>query len=169
MHDYSRGAEGGARRRRAVACVVPWDHRSMQPPPPLRFPIRVEPRYRLILRLFGVRPENAYVELGETLEAHFGWSHISTPVSNCASWAIEGPWSPITALGVRMSVRHRDITFGGTPRGGVRIDFRQPVRFGVFRPPALYLTVEDLEGFAAALEARGIPGEDRRRRSRPAG
>ena len=31
-----------------------------------------------------------------------------------------------------------------------------------FRPPALYLTVEDLEGFAAALTERGIPGEDRR-------
>jgi hypothetical protein len=136
----------------------------MTGPSPQRFPIRVEPRYRLPLRIFGVRPANAWVGLGETLEANFGWSHISTPVSNCARWAIEGPWRAITALGVRMSVRNRDITFGGTPRGGVRIDFREPVRYGVLRPPALYLTVEDLEGFAAALSARGIPGEDRRRR-----
>ena len=128
----------------------------------MRFPIRVEPRYRLILRIFGVTPANAYVELGEHLEAHFGWSHVSTPVSNCASWAIEGPWLAITALGVRMSIRHRDITFGGTPGGGVRIDFHEPIRYWRFRPPAIYLTVEDLEGFAAALSARGIPGEDRR-------
>ena len=64
-----------------------------------------------------------------------------------------------------MSVRHRDITFGGSPRGGVRIDFRERVRYGPFRVPALYLTVEDLEGFAAALAARGIPGEDRRKRA----
>jgi hypothetical protein len=134
----------------------------MADPAVQRFPIRVDPRYRLLLRIFGVRPENAWVDLGETLEANFGWSHISTPVSNCASWAIEGPWRAITALGVRMSVRHRDITFGGTPRGGVRIDFREPPRYGWFRPPALYLTMEDLEGFAAALSARGIPGEDRR-------
>lgn len=133
-------------------------------PPPLRFPIHVEPRYRLILRIFGVKPENAFIELGETLDAHFGWSHVSTPVANCVRWSIEGPWSPITALGVRMSIRHRDITFGGTPRGGVRIDFREPIRYSRFHPPALYLTVEDLEGFAAALSERGIPGEDRRRK-----
>ena len=132
--------------------------------PPARFPIRVEPRYRLILRLFGVKPENAFVDLGDALEANFGWSHIATPVSNCARWSIEGPWRAITALGVRMSIRHRDITFGGTPRGGVRIDFREPVRYWRFKPPALYLTVEDLDGFAAALAARGIPGDDRRTR-----
>lgn len=131
---------------------------------PERFPIRVEPRYRLPLRLFGVRPENAWVDLGETLEANFGWSHVSTPVANCARWAIEGPWLAVTALGVRMSLRHRDITFGGTPRGGVRIDFHEPIRYWRFHPPALYLTVEDLEGFAAALSARGIPGQDRRTR-----
>ncbi len=29
--------------------------------------------------------------------------------------------------------------------------------------PALYVTVEDLEGFAAALAARSIPGVDARR------
>lgn len=133
--------------------------------PPLRFPICVEPRYRLILRIFGVTPANSYVDLGERLEAHFGWSHIATPVSNLTRWAIEGPWLAITALGVRMSVRHRDVTFGGTPRGGVRIDFLEPVRYWRFRPPALYLTVEDMEGFAAALSARGIPGEDRRKRA----
>lgn len=130
---------------------------------PQRFAIRVEPHYQLPLRFFGVTPANAWVDLGETLDAHFGRSHISTPVSNCATWAIEGPWLAITALGVRIGVRHRDVTFGGTPRGGVRIDFREPVRFGIFHPPALYVTVEDLEGFARALTARGIPGEDRRR------
>lgn len=129
-----------------------------------RFPIFVDPRYRLVLRVFGVKPANAYVDLGDNLEAHFGWSHISTPVSNCTHWSIEGPWRAITALGVRSSGLHKDLTFGGTPRGGVRVDFREPVRYWRFRPPTLYLTVEDMEGFAAALTARGIPGEDHRRR-----
>jgi hypothetical protein len=137
---------------------------ALSPASRRRFPILVEPRYRLILRIFGVKPENAFVDLGDVLEASFGWSHIATPVSNCARWSIEGPWRAITALGVRMSVRNRDITFGGTPRGGVRIDFREPVRYWRFKPPALYLTVEDLDGVAAALAARGIPGEDRRTR-----
>jgi len=128
------------------------------------FPIRVEPRYRLILRLFGVTPANSYVDLGERLEARFGWSHVSTPVSNCKSWSIEGPWFAITALGVRMSLRHRDLTFGGSHRGGVRVNFRERVRYWRFRIPGLYLTVEDLEGFAAALAERAIPGQDKRKR-----
>jgi hypothetical protein len=130
---------------------------------PRRFPILVEPRYRGILRIFGVKPDNAYVDLGETLDARFGWSRITTPVAACSRWSIEGPWLALTALGVRRSVRNGDVTFAGTPRGGVRIDFRERPKYFVFRPPALYVTVEDLEGFAVALAARGIPGEDRRK------
>jgi hypothetical protein len=129
-----------------------------------RFPIRIEPRYAWVLRIFGATPERSYVDLGAALDARFGWSRIETPVENCVRWSIEGPWSPLTALGVRMSIRHRDITFAGTARGGVRIDFREPARLGILRPPALYLSVEDLEGFAAALAERGIPGADRRKR-----
>lgn len=128
-----------------------------------RFPIRVERRYRWILRVFGVSESNAYVDLGDTLDARFGWSRVATPVSNLTRWSIEGPWSPVTALGVRMSIRHRDLTFAGTGAGGVRVDFRERIPYWRFRLPALYVTVEDLEGFAAALAARGIPGEDRRR------
>lgn len=133
--------------------------------PPRRFELRVERRYALLLRVFGVRPGNAYVELGETFDAHFGWSHVSTPASNLARWSIEGPWLALTAIGVRMSLRHRDLSFAGTARGGVRVDFRERVPYWRFRLPALYVAVEDLEGLAAALTARGIPGEDRRRTS----
>ena len=127
-----------------------------------RFPILVGRRSRFLLLLFGVRAGNAYVDLGdEELDAHFGFFRVRTPTTNLVSWRIEGPWPWITAIGVRMSIRHRDLTFGGTNRGGVRVDFRVPVtRVGI---PALYLTVEDLEGFAAALAARGLPGEDARK------
>jgi hypothetical protein len=136
----------------------------MTAPVPTRFPIRVEPRFRTILRLFGVKPDNAYVELGDELDARFGWSRITTPVSNCVHWSLEGPWLALTAIGVRRSIRHGDVTFAGTPRGGVRVDFRTPPKYFFLRPPALYLTVDDMDGLAAALAARGIPGEDRRRR-----
>jgi hypothetical protein len=131
-------------------------------PAPRRFPIRVEPRYRWILRVFGVKPGNAHVDLGEAFEAHFGWAHVTTPVSNITRWSIEGPWRAITALGVRKTIGRGDLTFAGTPAGGVRVDFRQRVPFWRFRLTALYVTVEDLEGFGRALAAWGIPGEDRR-------
>jgi hypothetical protein len=120
-----------------------------------------------VLLLFGVRPANAYVDLGDDeLDAHFGFFRFRTPTSNLASWRIEGPWRWITAIGVRYSIRHRDLTFGGTNRGGVRIDFHEPVPRMGLRVPALYLTVDDLESFAAALSEGGLPGYDART-SRP--
>ena len=118
-----------------------------------------------VLWLFGVHgPADAWVDLGEdTLTATFGRFRAATPIANIASWRIEGPWKWITAIGVRRSFRHADITFGGSPAGGVRFDFREPIKVGPIPTPALYLTVEDLEGLGEALAARGIPGRDARK------
>ena len=126
------------------------------------FPMRLGRRSRLVLLLFGVTPANAYVDLGDELDAHFGFFRVRVPGSNLASWRIEGPWRWITAIGVRLSVRHHDLTFGGTNRGGVRIDFVEPVRWHGLHLPALYVTVDDLAGLAAALAERGLPGADAR-------
>lgn len=132
-----------------------------------RFPIRLGARSRPLLRLFGVRgPLDAWVELrDDALEARFGWAHAVTPIANITGWRIEGPWRWITAIGVRRSMRHGDITFGGSHHGGVRLDFRERVRVGPLRVPALYVSVDDLEGFAAALVERGIGGVDARKSS----
>lgn len=132
-----------------------------------RFPIRVGRKSRPLLWLFGVRGDNAYVDLDGELDARFGFYRVRTPLSNIASWRIEGPWLWVTAIAVRTSIRHRDVTFGGSPHGGVRVDFKVPVRFGLYHIPALYLTVDDLEGLAAALTERGIAGQDARTRKVP--
>ena len=115
-----------------------------------------------LLRLFGVRgTDDAWVDLDDdSLTATFGWSHATTPITNIASWRIEGPWLWVTAIGVRMSIRHGDVSFTGSPHGGVRIDFRERVRWGVFKVPAIYVGADDLEGLAAELARRGIPGSD---------
>lgn len=130
-----------------------------------RFPIRLGERSRPLLRLFGARPDNAYVDLDGDFDAHFGNFAVRTPLANVVSWRIEGPWRWITAIGVRRSIRHADVTFGGNHRGGVRLDFREPVRLSRMRVPALYVTVDDMDGLGAALAARGIPGEDARQHS----
>lgn len=118
----------------------------------------------LVRILFGATPETAWAEIdAEGLRARFGRFHFETQLVNIATWRIEGPFRWITAIGVRMSVRHRDISFGGSPHGGVRMDFRAPVRWGRLLVPAFYVGVDDLDGFAAALAALGIPGEDARR------
>lgn len=126
--------------------------------------MRLGRRSRPLLRLFGVRGvENAYAELGDdTLDARFGAAHVQVPLANISAWRIEGPWPWITAIGIRRSVRHADVSFAGSPRGGVRMDFKTPVKLGPLGMPALYVGVEDLEGFAAVLAAHGISGEDAR-------
>ena len=132
--------------------------------PTRRFAYRLGRRSKPILRVFGVAgADDAWVDLDDdSLTARFGWASATTPVANIKAWRIEGPWRWITAIGFRRSIRHADITFGGSPRGGVRLDFHESIRIGRFKPPALYLTVEDLEGLAEALVARGIPGSDAR-------
>ncbi|MFL5756884.1 MAG: hypothetical protein ACJ77N_11360 [Chloroflexota bacterium] len=131
-----------------------------------RFPIRLGPRSRPLLLLFGVRSAaDAYVELGDDeVHARFGFAAVRTPIRNVVRYRIEGPWLWVTAIGIRLSIRHRDLTLTGSPHGGVRMDFAERVPYGIFRLPALYVGADDLEGFAAALAARGIPGIDARKR-----
>jgi len=132
-----------------------------------RFPIRVGSRSLSLLRLWEVRPGLAYVELGDgpggELSVRFGRVRFKTELGNVARWQIEGPFRWIKAIGVRRSVRHGDLSFAGAAHGGVRMDFNEPVRWSIFRVPALYVGADDLEGLAAALGDRGIPGRDARR------
>ena len=129
-----------------------------------RYPIRIGSRSRLFLRItFGVTPERAFVDLdGDTILVRFGRFELAAPVATATRWRIEGPWPWITAIGVRRSIRHGDVSFAGSPRGGVRVDFEPRPVWGFLRPTAIYYGVNDLDGFAAALAALGISGEDAR-------
>ena len=158
---YRSGLRDG-RSMPGVPCGVPRD----PGPSPVRFPLRLGRRSRALLLLWGVTPRRAYVDLDGALDARFGFFRLAVPVVEIERWSIEGPFRWITAIGVRRSIRHGDVTFAGDVHCGVRMDFRRPVRWGPFRVPALYLAVDDLEGFAAELEVRGIPGHDLRRARR---
>jgi hypothetical protein len=134
-----------------------------------RYPIRVGRKSRLFLRVvFGVRADDAWIELGDgpddPLRVRFGWWPFATTMGNVVRWQIEGPWRWITAIGYRMSIRHRDLTFGGSAHGGVRIDFRTRVPWLLFKIPAIYVSADDLDALADALAARGVPGADIRRK-----
>lgn len=131
-----------------------------------RFPIRIGARSRLFLRIaFGATADTAWAEVtDDALAARFGRFDFRTPLANVAMWHIEGPFRWITAIGVRRSVRHADVSFAGSPHGGVRLDFREALRWGPLTVPALYVGTDDLDGFAAAVAAHGIPGADGRHR-----
>lgn len=130
-----------------------------------RFPIRIGAKSAGLVRLlFGATPETAWAEVDQDgFRARFGRASFSTGLANLERWRIEGPFRWITAIGVRMSIRHRDVSFAGSPHGGVRVDVRRCVSWGRFVVPAIYVGADDLDGFAAALAALGIPGEDARR------
>jgi hypothetical protein len=131
-----------------------------------KFRIRIGDGSRVLLRIvFGVTPERAWVSIDdERVTVRFGRWEFQVATSNITHWRIEGPWHWITAIGVRRSLRHGDVSFAGSPRGGVRLDLAEPVRWTIFDVPAVYVGVDDLEGFAAALSELGIDGEDRRAR-----
>jgi hypothetical protein len=137
----------------------------------LRFPIRIGRRSIRIVRLWSATPETSYVDLDDgpdpSLDVRFGRFRLRTPIANLASWRIEGPFRWIGAIGVRRSFRHGDVSFAGSPHGGVRIDFRERVAWGFLHVPAIYVGVDDLEGLAAELTKRGIPGTDARIRRVP--
>ena len=65
------------------------------------FPIRLGRRSRLVLLLFGVRPHNAYVDLGDELVARFGSSASAPPSGTWPRGGSKGPGggSPRSACG----------------------------------------------------------------------
>ncbi|HET9457625.1 MAG TPA: hypothetical protein VFO78_09800 [Candidatus Limnocylindrales bacterium] len=130
---------------------------------PLRFPIRIGRRSRPVVRLWTATPETAYAEIGDDLEIRFGRIRFRTPIANLARWRIEGPFVWIRAIGIRRSLSGGDVSFAGAAHGGVRVDLVEPVRWGPFRVPAVWVGADDLEGFSAELARRGIPGVDARR------
>ena len=98
----------------------------------------------------------------ERVRERYGRTRDDETLANDERWAITGPYRWWRALGQRWTVFKWDVTYGSDVHGGVRLDFRRPFRLHGVRHPALYVTADDLEGLAAALARRGIPGRDER-------
>ncbi|HUR16375.1 MAG TPA: hypothetical protein VMZ33_03745 [Candidatus Limnocylindrales bacterium] len=126
--------------------------------------MRLGRKSRPLLLLWGARASNSYVDLNDELDAHFGMFRFRTPTSNIARWSAEGPWLWITAIGVRRGILNGEMSFVGAHTGGVRLEFKERPKWGLLRPPAFWVAVDDIDGFTASLAARGIPGEDKRKR-----
>ena len=126
--------------------------------PVLRFAFEFDSRYTAALALMGVTPGRAYVEVGsDVLRARFGPAGVRTPLSNVVSAQLTGPYRAYRAIGIRMSLSDRGVTFGSTTAGGVCISFAEPVR-GIdpahwLRHPGLTVTVADREGLVRAISA----------------
>ena len=122
------------------------------------FEFEFEDRYRPLLRLLGVTPETSSVVVGDgMLRCRFGPWSLDTPLSNITCVSRTGPYRGYRAIGARGSFADRGVTFGTTTRGGLCVEFAEPVPAllptDAVRHPGLTLTVRDIDGLAEALSA----------------
>jgi hypothetical protein len=145
----------------------------MAPYAPRRFPITFDPTFLAASRLVGVRPSNAWVEVGEDhLEARFGPWTVRTPLDNVLAAEVTGPYAWPKVIGpAHLSLTDRGLTFGGNAERGVCIRFHRPVAgidpLGLIRHPGLTVTVGDPEGLRAALDEHIAGGDPLPPRSLP--
>jgi hypothetical protein len=119
-------------------------------------PFDFDPRFAPLLRPLGVHGGSAYVETTDgTLRARFGPWLLETDQDNVRCVSVAGPYRWFKAIGARVSMADRGITFGTNARRGVCIEFREPVRgfdpLGLIRHPNLTVTVADPEALVSAL------------------
>lgn len=130
----------------------------------MRFLFRFETRlWRLGVLPWGVTPGRAWVDLDEdAVHARFGPWRMDVPYANIRRWAIQGPYRWWRVVGVRMTLRVWDVSFGSSAKDGVYLELVRPQRWFGTNHPALTVTVADPEAFVAALRERGIDGADER-------
>jgi hypothetical protein len=130
----------------------------------IRFPFDMPRRFRPMLALLGVTPTTAFVDLTEErLLARFGPWVCQTSTGNIVDVRQTGPYRVLRAIGPRLSVTDRGLTFGTTTAGGVCLLFGEPVPgldpLGLVKHPDLTVTVADRDGFEAAVRrTAGLPG-----------
>ncbi len=125
-----------------------------------RFVFSFAPSYRSAARPFGIRPETAWVEVGERqLRARFGPWRVSTPLANVIGASVTGPYAFWKTAGpARLAITDRGLTFATNGDRGVLITFAQPVRgldpLGLLQHPELTVTVSEPDRLAALLAER---------------
>jgi len=132
------------------------------------FALRAARPWRWPLRLIGVRPGAAEVELTDQgcLVARFGVLAVETSIDNVCGYRLTGPYQWWKAIGPRGSLSDHGFTFGTSAHGGVCLCFREWVETRYVRGgkmESLTVTVDDPDAMAKALEAIGIEGQDHRR------
>jgi hypothetical protein len=104
-------------------------------------------------RLLG---EHSGLELdADGLRVRLGPWLVTTPLRNLAGAEVVGPFSAFRAIGVRLSLADRGLTFGTTTERGVCLRFHEPVPgiepWGLLRHPGLTVTVAEPDLVAAAV------------------
>ena len=125
------------------------------------YSFRFDPAYRVAALPFGVMPATTSVVVDDSrLEVRFGPWRLRTPLTNIAGTEVTGPYSFVKTAGpAHLSFTDRGVTFATNGARGLCIRFREPVRAldptGRLLHPGATVTVEDVDGLAAALRIGG--------------
>jgi hypothetical protein len=128
---------------------------------------RFERPFDTVWQILGVTPDNAYVEVDDSMfSARFGPWYVLTPLVNVESARVTGPYRWYRVFGPpRVSLVDRGLTFASNTREGVCVRFRTSVAgvlpWSFVRHPGLTVTVDDTLALAELLStiASGtVPG-----------
>ena len=124
-----------------------------------RFEFEWNPRYRRLLTALGVGPASAWVEVtADRLVVRFGPWSLETPLGNVADTRVTGDYAAYRAIGPRLSLADRGVTFGTDTSTGVCVCFEEPVPAllptGCVTHPAATLTLAEPERFRTLLDER---------------
>ncbi len=149
----------------AAALAAAIDTERPSEDPVEQFEMAFDPRFRLPLAALGVTPSTAHVTIGpDRLLACFGPWVVRTTPSNVRAVDLTGPYRSYRAIGARLSVADRGLTFGSAVTRGVCMLFREPVHgldpLGLLRHPGLTVTVARPEVFAAAVRRHADLAEE---------
>jgi hypothetical protein len=139
---------------------LPRSAGSTPPSANVQFAFAFAEPYRLAALAFGVRPDNACVEVGErSLRVSYGPWLVETPLANITDVTVTGPYRFIKTAGpARLGLTDRGLTFASNGDRGVCMTFARPVwgfdRLGLIRHPNLTVTVREVERLAALLGGR---------------
>lgn len=120
------------------------------------FPYRFDSRYRLMVLPLGVGTNDGVTITDETFTATFGRKRVETPIANVTEAHATHDYAWWKAIGMRLSFADDGLTFGTATHGGVCVHFdeRVPKVIGPRDHSALTVTVDDLDGLVAAIDAR---------------
>jgi len=79
----------------------------------MRFPFDFDYPLAAPLAAFGVTPFTSHVDVADGwFDVRFGPWRLRTPLANLGATHVTGPYSPLRALGTRISLADRGVTFG---------------------------------------------------------
>ncbi len=120
------------------------------------FPYKLDKRWSVLFKTLGVKESDGVrLTTDGYMLAKYGRVKVKTPLSNIDHTLVTADHRWYTAVGLRLSFADDGLTFGTNHKAGLCIEFidKIPRVIGTKKHSALWVSVADPEGLAAAIES----------------